>query len=128
LPYRPNGVAVGSGLLAGDLFVNTQEGVLVEVNLGTKARTELATGGSRGDMMSVDGNSGTLLLTQTHSIVRLRPPGGGSFAGGDMAGTFMLTSAAQAAGFTVSTFATGFPSRPYYPGPTDQLGPMGIGF
>jgi hypothetical protein len=75
-----DGSALGTGSLAGNIFVNTNNGNLVEVNLMTNAGTLLASGGSRGDFVSVDPN-GTLLLTQTDSVLRLAPPSGGGFGG-----------------------------------------------
>jgi hypothetical protein len=73
----PDGVALGSGALAGYLFVNTNSGTLVEVNLATKAQTVLVTDGSRGDFVT-PAPDGSLLLTQTDEILRLTPPAGAS--------------------------------------------------
>jgi hypothetical protein len=73
-----DGSALGTGSIAGNIFVNTNSGTLVEVNLATHAQTLLATGGSRGDFVTVDPN-GTLLLTQTDSVLRLTAPPGGGF-------------------------------------------------
>ncbi len=78
IPDSPDGVALGTGTLAGNLFVNTNSGSLYEVNIATLAQTKLGTGGSRGDFVSVDPN-GTLLLTQSDSILRLTAPAGGGF-------------------------------------------------
>lgn len=67
-----DGTAVGTGFFAGLLFVNTNGGTVVEVTLGSNpVQTLIATGGSRGDFVSVDPSTNTLLLTQTDSIVRL---------------------------------------------------------
>jgi hypothetical protein len=52
---------------------------LVEVNLATHNRTLIFSGGSRGDLVSVDTNNGSLLITQTDSVLRLTPPAGGGF-------------------------------------------------
>ena len=68
-----DGIAVGKGPVAGNLFVNTNGGTIVEVNLATKAQTLIASGGSRGDFVTVDPNNGTLLLTQTDRVLRLVP-------------------------------------------------------
>lgn len=68
-----DGTAIGGGSLAGNIFVNTNLGQLIEINLTTQAQTLIATGGSRGDFVFVDPN-GSLLLTQTDSILRLTPP------------------------------------------------------
>lgn len=75
----PDGTALGTGTLAGNIFVNTNGGTLVEVNLLTKAQTLIGTGGSRGDFVTVDSNNGSLLLTQTDSVLRLTAPPGGGF-------------------------------------------------
>ena len=70
-----DGTAAGYGKLAGNLFVNTNGGTLVEVSLATKVQTLIASGGSRGDFVTVDPSNGTLLLTQTDRILRLTPAG-----------------------------------------------------
>jgi hypothetical protein len=76
----PDGTAVGqSGNIAGDIFVNTNGGTVVEIDPTTLMQTVIATGGSRGDFVTVDPN-GTLLLTQTDEILRLTPING-SFTG-----------------------------------------------
>ena len=81
IPDGIDGTAVGTGALAGNLFVNTNSGTVYEVNLGTNAQTLIASGGTRGDFVSVDPNNDTLLLTQADRIVRLSPPVGGGFGG-----------------------------------------------
>ena len=73
-----DGAALGTGSLLGNIFVNTNFGTVYEVNLATLATTQIASGGSRGDFVTVDSN-GTLLLTQTDSIYRLTAPAGGGF-------------------------------------------------
>ena len=73
-----DGTAIGFGSLAGNIFANTNFGQLVEVNLTTDVQTVIGTGGSRGDLVSVDPN-GSLLLTQTSTVLRLTPSSGGSF-------------------------------------------------
>lgn len=75
----PDGAAFGSGALAGNLFVNTNGGDLIEIDLVTKLQTILVTGGSRGDFVNVDLNNGTLLFTQTDRVLRLTAPSGGCF-------------------------------------------------
>ena len=62
---------MGTGSFAGLLFVNTNAGQVFEINLTTLAQTSIATGGSRGDFVTVDPSTNTLLLTQTDRIVRL---------------------------------------------------------
>jgi hypothetical protein len=98
IPDGVDGTAIGTGALAGNLFVNTNKGTIYEVNLGTNAQTLIANGGTRGDFVSVDPTNGTLLLTQTDSIVRLSAPSGGGFGGGN--GTVPEPS-------TVASFALG---------------------
>ena len=78
IPGGPDGTAIGtSGSIAGELFVNTNGGTVVEVNINTLAQTVIATGGTRGDFVTVDTLNDTLLLTQTDDIVRLTPISGG---------------------------------------------------
>src|SRR5207249_1404103 len=74
-----DGCALGSGTLAGYAFANTNPGTVVRINLATGDTTLIASGGDRGDFVSVDPDSGSLLLTQTSTIVRLVPPAGGCF-------------------------------------------------
>jgi hypothetical protein len=69
-----DGIAVGSGSLAGKIFVNTNFGELWEVDLATSAQTLIASGGSRGDFVAWDPSNGTLLVTQSDRILRLHPP------------------------------------------------------
>jgi uncharacterized membrane protein/transglutaminase-like putative cysteine protease/sugar lactone lactonase YvrE len=77
-----DGAALGFGSLAGFIFANGTNGDVWEVPLNNPANPVLiASGGSRGDLVTVDPNDGSLLLTQTREIVRLRPPPSGSFAG-----------------------------------------------
>ena len=71
----PDGIAVGKGPVAGNLFVNTNGGTIVEVNLATAAKTLIASGGSRGDLVTVDANNATLLVTQSDRIMRAHPGG-----------------------------------------------------
>ena len=69
----PDGIALGTGPVAGDLFANTNGGTVVEMNQATAAQTIIASGGSRGDFVTVDPNNGTLLVTQSDRIMRLAP-------------------------------------------------------
>jgi hypothetical protein len=74
----PDGTALGTGSLSGNLFVNTNSGDVVELNLSTHLQTEIATGGGRGDFVAVDPN-GTLLLSEQTTVYRLTAPNGGGF-------------------------------------------------
>jgi hypothetical protein len=88
----PDGVATGAGNLAGDIFVNTNGGTLVEIDTTTKAQTVIASGGSRGDFEAVDPN-GTLLLTQSDRVLRLTPGPGGWFGDTPEPGALALLAA-----------------------------------
>jgi hypothetical protein len=79
IPGTPDGIALGTGILAGNLFVNTHAGTLLELNLATDALTTIAEGGSRGDFAIADPNNGSLLLTQSDRVLRLTAPPGGGF-------------------------------------------------
>jgi hypothetical protein len=81
IPGDVDGLTVGTGTLANNLFVNTNAGTLLEINLTTLAMTTIAEGGSRGDFVTADPN-GSLLITQTDSVLRLSPPPGGGFGPG----------------------------------------------
>ena len=74
-----DGTALGSGSLAGNLYVNTNDGHLIEVDLISLAQSIIVEGGSRGDLVTVDSNNGTLLFTQTDRVLRLTAPAGGGF-------------------------------------------------
>jgi len=54
IPGGVDGAALGTGMLGGLLFVNLNNGNVVEVNVNTLAQTIIATGGSRGDFVTVD--------------------------------------------------------------------------
>jgi hypothetical protein len=72
IPGGIDGTAAGTGSFAGFIFANTNSGTVYEVTLGSNpVATLIASGGSRGDFVSVDPSTNTLLLTQTDSIVRL---------------------------------------------------------
>ena len=79
IPNGPDGAAIGQGALAGNIFVNTNNGTLYGVNLTSLAQTLIASGGSRGDFVAADPN-GSLLVTQTDRVQRLTAPTGGGFA------------------------------------------------
>ncbi len=82
----PDGLALGEGVLQGLLFVNTNGGNIIEIPVDDpSSHIEIANMGSRGDLVAVDPNNGTLLVTQSTSIIRLSPPPGGGFLGGPIA-------------------------------------------
>jgi sugar lactone lactonase YvrE len=66
-----DGAVQGLPTLGNNLFVNTRDGKIIEVNLTNRTETTIADGGSRGDFASVDRINNTLLFTQSDSIVRL---------------------------------------------------------
>ncbi len=76
-----DGTALGTGTLAGYLFANANSGNFYQVEIATGTITLLASGGSRGDFVQVDPSNGTLLITQTDSVLRLTAPEGGGFEG-----------------------------------------------
>jgi hypothetical protein len=87
-----DGIALGTGPLAGNLFVNTNDGTVIEVNLTTLAQTTIATNGTRGDFVTVDPTNNTLLLTQSDAIVRMSP---GNFLANKTNTTTVVTSSAS---------------------------------
>jgi hypothetical protein len=95
-----DGCAIGSGSLAGFLFVNTTDGRLVRVNLANSQQTVIANSGSRGDFVSVDPADGSLLVTQADRILRVSLSGGGGFGG---ASPFSLSSTSLNAGSAAGT-------------------------
>ena len=74
-----DGAAAASGVLAGNLVVNTNDGNVYQVDEKTGTKTLIATGGSRGDLVTVDPHDDTLLLSQSNSIERLTLPAGSVF-------------------------------------------------
>ena len=67
-----DGTAAGTGPIFGGLiFANTNNGRLIEINTTTLVQTLIASGGSRGDFVTVDPSTDTLLITQTDRILRL---------------------------------------------------------
>ena len=72
IPGGLDGTAVGTGpIFSGLIFANTNSGQVFEINLVTLAQTLIATGGSRGDFVTVDPTNNTLLITQSDRIIRL---------------------------------------------------------
>ncbi len=74
-----DGAAAGTGTLAGKIFVATNSGDLVMVDALTSTQTLIGTGGSRGDLVTVDPTNGSLLISQSDRMLRLIPGEGGSF-------------------------------------------------
>jgi hypothetical protein len=72
----PNGLALGTGRFAGHLYISTVNGSLLDFNLSSRSQTMIASGGERGDFLTFDPNDGSLLVTQTDRIVRVRFPAG----------------------------------------------------
>jgi hypothetical protein len=73
----PDGVAIGIGPLAGNLFVNCLNGTVVEVNIADPTQqTVIASGGTRGDFVTFDPHDGSALITQTDRIIRFTFPFG----------------------------------------------------
>lgn len=79
IPGGPAGIAAGEGVLAGNLVVNANAGTLIELNLTTKAQTTIASGGTRGDLVTVDPNNGQRLVSQSDELAYLFAPDGGDF-------------------------------------------------
>jgi PEP-CTERM motif len=65
------GVIQGANLFSGQIVSNDNDGNVFLLNPTTHVNTLIATGGSRGDYVGLDGNNGTLFLTQTDSVYRL---------------------------------------------------------
>ena len=96
-----DGIVVGVGKFAGNLFVNTHAGAVYQINLTTKAVTLIAQNGSRGDFMSLDPRDNSIIITQSDSLMRLTVPAvataplpAGVFAGG-MTGLLVLVAGAR---------------------------------
>ena len=101
-----DGTALGFGSLAGDIFVNTNFGQVVEVNLTTLAQTVIVNSGTRGDFVTADPN-GSLLFTQSTDIWRLTPASGGCI--GNQCGTAPEPATLGLVGLALAAFA--FASR-----------------
>lgn len=65
------GVIQGSNLFSGDIVANSNDGTVWLLDPVTHTNTVIASGGSRGDYVGVDGTNGSLFLTQTDSVYRL---------------------------------------------------------
>jgi len=65
------GVIGGSGKFAGDIVANGNHGDVWLIDHITGVATLIATGGTRGDYVGLDGNDGSLFLTQTNEVYKL---------------------------------------------------------
>ena len=75
-----DGTALGTGSLAGSIFANDNNGNFWKISLANPGlQTLLATGGSRGDFVTVDPSNDTILITQADTVLRLTAPSGGGF-------------------------------------------------
>lgn len=72
IPGGIDGTVLGAGLFAGYIYSNANNGTLIEINMNTLAQTVVAHLGSRGDFMNIDPFDGSLLITQTDRVIRLR--------------------------------------------------------
>lgn len=79
----PDGTGVISGgLFDKDIIVNNNDGTLGLINHLTGIETIIATGGSRGDLVSPDLSNGTLFIDQYESVLRLSCGPGCTIGGG----------------------------------------------
>jgi hypothetical protein len=65
------GIIEGASIFAGDIISNNNDGTVALIDPTTGHFTTIAAGGSRGDYVGLDGNNGSLFLTQTSTIDRL---------------------------------------------------------
>jgi hypothetical protein len=70
----PRSIAEATSPLDGNLFVNMDNGTVVQINEATLSQTMIASGGSGGTFVTLDPNDGSFLFTQTDRIVRLSTP------------------------------------------------------
>jgi hypothetical protein len=70
----PDGVVEEAVASEPYLYVNCNNGTIVEVKVADRTQAVVATGGSRGDFARADPHDGSALFTQSDSIVRLRFP------------------------------------------------------
>jgi hypothetical protein len=62
---------ISGGLFDSDIIVNNNDGTVGLIDSLTGLETIIATGGSRGDLVSADQSNGTLLLDQYEGVLRL---------------------------------------------------------
>jgi hypothetical protein len=104
IPGGIDGTTVGTGSFSNYVFANTNSGTLVEVNLSTHVQTTIASGGSRGDFVTVDPSTNTLLITQSDSILRLT---GASFIAVPEPASIVMTVTAAFVGLSIAWCRTG---------------------
>ena len=123
------GVALGYGKLAGNFFVTTDQGRLVEVNDTAEALLAVG-GGSASDgqsahFLTADPN-GTLLVDGADAVMRLAPPEGGGFA--NLNTTLALGTAPTASVFGQPiTFTANLQVAGLAPTPTGTIGFFEVG-
>ncbi|HEX4282984.1 MAG TPA: PEP-CTERM sorting domain-containing protein [Solirubrobacteraceae bacterium] len=72
LLHSPDGTGIISGgTFNGQLIVNNNDGTVGLLDPATHVETIIASGGSRGDLVSPDASNGTLFLTQSEALYRL---------------------------------------------------------
>ena len=71
IPGGVDGTAAGAGIFSNELFVNMNNGTVIEIDLKTLVQTVIASGGTRGDFATVDPTNDTLLLVDANQLVRL---------------------------------------------------------
>ena len=65
------GIIEGASIFAGYIISNNNDGTVALINPTTGHFDIIAAGGSRGDYVGLDGNNGSLFLTQTSTVDRL---------------------------------------------------------
>ena len=85
-----DGITIGSGAMAGYLFVNTRDGKVVMISAADPSiQAVIASGGSRGDFATVDPGNDTVLLMQSDRIERLSLPAAGTTANNTVSGNMI---------------------------------------
>lgn len=74
-----DGIIAAGGSLLGKAYINCGDGKLWEVDLATGNKTLIASCGTRGDFLYANPFDGSLFITQTDRIKRLRYPGADFF-------------------------------------------------
>jgi parallel beta-helix repeat protein len=96
-----DGITLGSGALAGYLFVNTNNGRVVMMSAADPSIQQvIASEGSRGDFAIVDPSNDSVLLTQTDRIDRLTLPTAGNASNNVIQGNLIGTNVAGTVGLS----------------------------